>query len=145
MLEEIGTTFPKQSLLSLPVANLSKVRDLEFFEGPLISEFRNASGEPFIYYWCDSDEHSNRWLVFRSARRDVIRYTHRQISLLDLLRFGLDGFVYVVDLGNDQEWNRIAFAPLAALPSSYFPLPSAMFNPTLASDGESATSTSAAT
>jgi hypothetical protein len=81
-------TIGGERLAALPVV-LEHVRDIEYFDGPLLGEFRDPEGRPWIYYWCDSDqERSHRWLVLRTTPEAIAAYVSRGGELLDLIRGG---------------------------------------------------------
>lgn len=106
----------------LPI-DLELVRDIEEFDGPLLSEFRSADGETFLYYWCDCSETTNRWLVVRTPPQDLFRYLVGRSSLRSLIRDCRDGFLYVVDVDGDAAILAAWFAYADKLPESYLPGP----------------------
>ncbi len=123
-------------LNAFPVQGLQKVRDLEFFEGPLLAEFRSPGGDTYLYSWCDTGEGENRWMVFRVSRMDLAKYTHQRISLLDLVRACRDGFVYLLDMGAEADVLQARLCTLEQLPGSYLPAKDAFFDPDLMPGGK---------
>lgn len=107
-------------LVRLPV-ELEFVRDLEEFDGPLLSEFRSSDGDTFLYYWCDCDERANRWLVVRTPRQDLFRYLVGRVSLRSLIRDCRDGFLYMVDLDGDATVISAWFVYAEKTPENYLP------------------------
>src|SRR5689334_21676043 len=105
-------------LQRLPV-ELEIVRDLEEFDGPLLSEFRSPEGDTFLYYWCDCDEQANRWLVVRTPKQDLFRYLVGRISLRRLIRECRDGFLYAVDLDDDAAVVSAWFLYAESIPENY--------------------------
>src|SRR5262245_38565982 len=81
---------------ALPV-QLSHVRDIEGYEGPLLSEFRSEHGEPYLYHWCDRDKTHNRWLVVRTVKREILRYEAGDIPLRRLIYECPDRLAFVCD------------------------------------------------
>lgn len=116
------------SLARLPV-DLEFVRDIEEFEGPLLSEFRSSDGETFLYHWCDCDERANRWLVFRVSRQDLFRYLAGRVSLRSLIQERRDGFLYVVDLDGDATLLSAWLVDADKLPENYLPGPDSVRQP----------------
>jgi hypothetical protein len=110
-----------QSLMHFPPGKLKRVRDLEYYQGPLLSEFKSKTGEPYLYLWRESDQKCNRWLVFRTSRRDLARFLTGGLTLLDLIQDNRDGFVYLVDLDSAAEISSVSIAFLEQLPASYLP------------------------
>ncbi len=108
-------------LPALPVSGLTKVRDLVYFDGPLLSEFKSSSGDTYLYHWCDVDGGFNKWMIFRVSRKDLVKYLHRRISLSRLISLSQDGFVYLVDIGPDKNEKNIFLVPMASIPDDYLP------------------------
>lgn len=115
-------------LQRLPV-DLEFVRDLEEFDGPLLSEFRSADGETFLYYWCDCSDQANRWLVVRAPREDLLRYLVGLTPLRTLIRECRDGFLYVVDLDGAAVALSAWFVYAENVPERYLPGPGSFRRP----------------
>lgn len=96
------------------------VRDLQSFEGPLLSEFR-SSRERFLYWWCDRDERHHRWLVMRAEARAVHRLTSGLLSMRRLIQDLPDGYVFVVDVDGEGEPRHVSMSPVGTLPHDYVP------------------------
>lgn len=116
-------------VVSLPP--LAHVRDIEAFEGPLLSERQGPNGSIYVEKWCDRDPlHGWRTLLVRVDRSKIVDYVLFRISLLDLLRSNSD-IGYVVDY-KGSERVRVLRVRVSSLPDSYLPRPSAMHDPSLA-------------
>lgn len=111
----------------LPV-KLNHVRDLEFFEGPLLSEFKSSRGDTFVFYWCDSDQETNRWLVIRTPKSQLLRYLVRRSDLLELIDNCPDQTAYVVDIDSSFAHKSIWFANVQDIPADYKPTAGAKFD-----------------
>lgn len=124
---------PPENFLAIPLArlpiDLEFIRDIEEFDGPLLSEFRSSAGDSFLYYWCDCNEEANRWLVVRTPRQDLFRYFVGRISLRSLIRECRDGFLYIVDLDADATPLSAWFALPGKLPDNYLPGPESVRQP----------------
>jgi hypothetical protein len=127
---DVGIDLP-----AFPVQGLQKIRDLEFFEGPLLAEFRSAGGDTYLYSWCATGEHEHRWMVFRTSRMDLAKFIHQRMTLLELVRACRDGFVYLLDLGSQAEIRRAQLCTLEQLPKNYLPAKDSLFDPNLMPDG----------
>jgi len=115
-------------LVRIPV-DLEFVRDLEAFDGPLLSEFQSSDGETFLYYWCDCSDQANRWLVVRTPREDLFRYLVGRTPLLSLILECRDGFLYVVDIDRDAEVLSAWFVYAENVPENYLPGPKSFRQP----------------
>lgn len=130
-LKAIGFT----RLQQLPLA-LEHVRDLEEYDGPLLSEFRSDKGETYLYKWCDSDEHSNRWIILRAPPAQLFPYLLRKATLRQLVLDCLDRAVYLVDLDNEANVSTVWFGGVDRLPPDYVPSPESHFSGELSSVAE---------
>jgi len=109
------------NLTQFPLKNLSKVAELIYFDGPLLSLFESPNKDNYLYYWCDVDNNYNRWLVFRINTRDLNLYLTGQVRLQKLLLYPIDGFLYAVDIDNDIQYCNIYLLYPENLPEIYLP------------------------
>lgn len=101
--------------------NLRFVIDLIYFEGPLLSLFKNGSGDSYLCYWCDVDENDNRWMILRLSKTNLKSYISKKLSLNHLILSPVDGFVYILDIGDDVQYNNIYLVLPENLPEQYVP------------------------
>ncbi len=101
--------------------DLNHVMDLIYFEGPLLSLFKNESGDHYLYYWCDVDDIYNRWIIFRISQQNLKNYLLKKTALSDLIVKPVDGFVYVVDINDELRFNNVCLIKSDELPQSYIP------------------------
>lgn len=116
-MEELkGTLIPINSL-----PKLIKIKDLIFFNGPLLSHFESSYKENFLFYWVDADDIFNRWLIFRTTEELIDDYIEKRKSLFELITNPDNGNLYKVDIDNDSVYNNLALVALNDLPNSYLP------------------------
>ena len=53
---------------------LNKVSDLIYFDGPFLSHFVSERGDNYLYYWVDTDDEYNRWLIIRTDIFTIQKY-----------------------------------------------------------------------
>ena len=100
---------------------LTFVRDLEAFDGPILSEYRAEEGGLYLEKWCDRDgEGIERSLIVRTERRALAEYLARRMSMLELLMGPSDGVGFIVDRINDNI-SGVYLALLGNLPAMYLP------------------------
>ncbi|GEM_PF-492692 len=114
-------TIKGSSFREFPLKELTKVADLEYFEGPLLSLFKNNKGDQYLYYWCDCDELVNRWLVFRVSDEKINAFLSKRISLRDLILQPADNFLFSVDLDHVLNQVNSYLIEVAELPELYIP------------------------
>lgn len=99
---------------------LSWVRDLEEFEGPILSELRAEDGGVYLEKWCAKDGELVRTLIVRTEPRAVAEYLAGRISLLSLLTVPSDGIGFIVDRSGDSTAS-VYLVHVPTLPSNYLP------------------------
>lgn len=115
---------------------LEFVRDLETFDGPILSEYRAIhGGAVYVEKWCAREAGVSRFLLVRSERRAIAEFLGGRISMLRLLREASDGIGFLIDRKRDQP-EDVQIVPLANLPRSYFPKPTRMHDEALRPDWE---------
>lgn len=106
---------------NLSIAELTKVSDLIYFDGPFLSHYVHKSGDNYLAYWVDCDDEFQRWLVFRVGITSLQKYVDKKMSLLDVIRQLDDGLVYLVDVDVDGKVITPKILFLSQLPEDYFP------------------------
>lgn len=110
---------------------LTFVRELEGFEGPILSEYRVARGTArYIEKWCAHDSGVVRWLMVRTEERAIAEYLGGRIPMLQLLTESSDGVGFIVDRRGNEEI-AVYLAVIESLPNAYLPAPHAMHDPSL--------------
>lgn len=115
-LPPIGTPIPEPDL------RLRRVRDLEWYEGPLLTEYAGARG-CYLRSWVDRENSIDRWLLWRVSPSDLERYTAKEISLRHLILSAPDGVVMVEDSHVHDTAQPSAFFSIAcrSIPPEYLP------------------------
>jgi len=112
-------------LSEMPFDGLNKESDLLFFDGPLLSHFKDQSGNNYLFYWVDFDEHFNRWLVWKVKEKELTLYLSGTSSLYELMKD--KDFVFSVDIDEDVNFKNIQLVDLSQLPEDYFPTEQAFY------------------
>ncbi|MGH1363896.1 MAG: DUF6575 domain-containing protein [Calditrichia bacterium] len=114
-------SFKNTELSEFPIKNLSKVSDLIYYEGPLLSHFISPSGDNYLYLWCDVDTVTNRWLILRVTSEKLYNYLRQKVTLLELVTSPADGFLYSVDIDENLVYRNIYMLTPENIPQSYLP------------------------
>jgi hypothetical protein len=131
-------SLPGQHLKGLPITGLLKVRDLEYFEGPLLSHFRHERGDHYLYCWCDCDEKANRWMVLRVSETSIIRLVNRFVPLDQVVpKACQDDFVYFVELDSAGSVAETVLCLNEQIPEVYLPEPGVYLDSEIAKDDRS--------
>lgn len=113
---------------------LTFVRSIEEYEGPILSEFRDDSGTPYLEKWvdCSHDQKTSRFLVVASNASAIEEYLAGQLSMLDLLTLPNENKGILVDTKmRTGEVVRSARVDIRTLPTEYMPDSTAMYDETL--------------
>jgi hypothetical protein len=108
---------------------LTHVRDLEEFEGPILSELAGEDGSVWLEKWCACHNGEPRTLVVKSSRHSVDEYLDGRASMLDLLTIPNKNSGFLVD--SSRHGLVVCEVWVSELPESYLPKPSAMHNESL--------------
>lgn len=110
--------------------NLSHVRDLEYFEGPLMSEFISEDGTSYIHHWCDCDGDNpysnnkvNRWLVFKTTPELIESWENMEVgqNIRTVFRgMFAENIAYIVDI-NGSDVVRAWQLGIDEIPDTYIP------------------------
>jgi hypothetical protein len=113
-----------EQLNSFPLQDLIKLADLIYYDGPFLSLFRNHEGKNYLYYWCDSNDICNRWLVFEIDNRTLNSYLSRSQSLHNVIQSATEGSVFSVDIEGDYENHKFLNPRMLSvenIPAEYLP------------------------
>ncbi|MBQ0021481.1 MAG: hypothetical protein KBT39_13300 [Bacteroidales bacterium] len=100
---------------------LQKCSDLIWFDGPLLSHYMTESGDHYLYYWVESDEEYNRWMLVRTNIIAIKDYVQRRTTLRKLISAPEDGIVWVADVDDNLNFHHTTMLSIAALPEDYLP------------------------
>jgi len=114
----------------LPATDLRKVADLTYFDGPLLSLFRDTEERSYLYYWCDADEMYNRWLVLRITEEQLAMYIKQTLPLYEMIVHPIGGELFVVDIDSQGQQRAVVLTQPEQLPADYLPQKDALFDAT---------------
>ncbi len=117
-----------------PLPIFTFVRDLEVFEGPLLSELRGEDGSVFLESWCDRNKDLNRTFVVQSSRQEISEYLKGMVTRRNVL-FGSGKAVGYLLEYRKCEVARTLPVKIATLPEDYFPDKTVRHDPELRPPG----------
>lgn len=106
--------------------NLTKVDDLIYYDGPILSHYTDANGDDYLFYWVDYNEDYNRWLIWNLKKDDILSYLDKNKTLRDLIDNN-STFFFVLDKDYNQESEISYLVPRANLPNEYIPVEGSYF------------------
>ena len=102
-------------------STFKRIADLIYFEGPLLSHYVSNKGDDYLFYWVDSDDADNRWLVLRVSLGNLQKYVGKELSLRQLIENPNDGYLYTVDVDDNLHYHNVKLIQPSVLPEEYLP------------------------
>lgn len=103
------------------LAHLQHRIDLQYFDGPLLSLFKDTSLDLYyLFHWVDKDDTKNRWLVFQIASSDLCLLMYKSSTTLHDM-YIKHHFVYLVDFDGNGKYHMAHLVKPSMLPVSYIP------------------------
>ena len=105
------------------LAGHKKIADLISYQGPVLSHFRNAENEDFLYYWIDENEVSYRWLVFKIDIFLLKEYLSGGVTLRELISNEKIQYYLIADYTNSKnnEFENVFVLERGRLNDEYLP------------------------
>jgi hypothetical protein len=107
--------------ISFDFGKLIKITDLIYYDGPLLSHYVSEKGDNYLFYWVDSDNEYNRWIVIRCNILSIQKYLDKAATLYSIITQPNDGFVYMVDIDNQVTYHHTKLIQIKNLPEDYKP------------------------
>lgn len=120
-----------EAVTTFPFGNLRLIADLLYFDGPLLSYFKDQADQGYLYYWCDVDEQHNRWLLLPVTKPALRQFLTQQLSLHSLLLTAPPAMMYLVDLDQALHPQGMLRVNVADLPPDYLPEPETYYDASL--------------
>jgi hypothetical protein len=104
-----------------------KMGDLIYYEGALLSHFQDSAktNEHYFFRWVDNDENSNRWLIFKVSREDLIHFFNKELYEFDLI--AKNNVITFLDLDDNLNKLGIYVSAFEDVPNDYLPSKKAFF------------------
>lgn len=100
--------------------SLIRIGDLVNMDGPMLVLFRHRiTGDLYLFDWVDNDEISNRWLIYKVAKTDLIDFIKKRISYKSLFDKNQTN-TYFADIESDN-FNHYKIYRIKNIPSEYIP------------------------
>lgn len=100
---------------------LEKVGDLMYFDGSLMSVYKDLNNNPFILDWVDSNDKFNRWLVYQINLTSLNSYIIGESTHYNLLNNPINAIIFVVDKDKNNLIVNCQICSPNNLPYDYFP------------------------
>lgn len=91
--------------------------DLIYFDGPMLSLFKQEDGQDVLIGWLDCDEKRNRWCIVPISRDELRMYLSKKITLRSI--FVASARTIIFHTGADSK--RRNFSEIPSIPEEYLP------------------------
>lgn len=110
--------------------HFTKIGDLLFFEGSLMTLFKDTKSNShlFLFDWADSDATYNRWLIYNIKPIDILNYLNLELTHLDLIK--KSDTLYFVDIDKNLNFHNYQKIDFPNIPNSYLPDENCLFDKT---------------
>ena len=113
---------------NFPIAQLQKIGDLDYFEGPSLSLFKSEEDNAlYLFDWVDCAKNAHRWLVYTVSPQQLTQFIARKLSRYDLV--SIEKKVNIVDLSSDFMLLQAYSVKISDLPQTYLPNKNSFFDP----------------
>jgi hypothetical protein len=113
----------------MQLKNLIHVRDIEYFEGPLLSEYKDENGNSYIKKWCSWNDVSETWLLVLTTKNNINAYLSKNISLLKLIENGKQFIIETRNINGSSSSHNVMFEDIDV---DYLPKNDAFYDESLA-------------
>ena len=116
-------TIEGTSLTELPWQTLTFEEMLEYYDGPRLMLQKTDTGETYLAWWTDADEHTDRWVHIRMGRDRLKAVLSGEMPARAAFEEPEDGRLLVVDReAGGEEPVRIVAAEPSAVPPDTLPM-----------------------
>ncbi len=104
------------------LAKQVKLFDIEYYEGPMLSLFRDDKVDNFyLYKWLDVDKTGHKWLIFKTNLDNLYDYLHQNIDEKTLVENASDGRYTIAVIQSDLTFGGIEQFTNVSLPTQFSP------------------------
>jgi len=102
--------------------------DLIEYNGPLLSLYYNKKGDYYLFYWTDSDDECNKWMILRVDLNTLRKYIDGEITLRQVILEPADNFVWFIDLDSNMNVKNTLCVSMEDIPQGYLPSTDSYFD-----------------
>jgi len=107
--------------------SLVRIGDLINIDGPMLVVFKNITSQDFyLFDWVDNNNKSNRWLIYKVDKKDLIHFLKTKISYKTLFEKN-SSTLYFTDI-ESEEFQAFKIFKLKGLPLGYKPDKDVLFD-----------------
>lgn len=129
LIKLIGESIPKkQSFLG----KLIFVTNVIYFDGPLLSLYKNSFNDNFLVAWVDGDQKRNRWMTIKVSTCDLYAYINKKISLKSI--YGKANEFVFFHTSSSSKQTSIYKVLAENFPKKYYPSEDSFFDDEIISE-----------
>src|SRR5688572_17020448 len=117
-----------ENIGKLPFRGLKKVADLIYFDGPILSHFKDEFNKDLLFYWVDYNNEVNRWIVIQINEHLLSKYLLKKIPLTNIFNNPINDIFFSLEIGDKLEYRNIVQIFKGDLPGEYMPEDNSVFS-----------------
>jgi hypothetical protein len=99
-----------------------KLFDIEDYDGPMLSLFRDDKVDSFyLYKWLDAESNGHKWLIFKTNLDNLYDYIHQNIDEKTLIKKALGGQYTTVVIQQNLVYAAVKRFTSASFTSAFLP------------------------
>lgn len=106
---------------SLPYQGLHRITDILYFDGPILTHYKDVDGCDYLYHWVDDDSEYNRWLVYPVSEDALLAYVQGDDDIASLI--DENTLIVVLDIDTSGKHSNMQLLKARYLPEEYLPIP----------------------
>ena len=100
--------------------SLVRIGDLINMDGPMLVVFKNITSQDlYLFDWVDNDNKSNRWLIYKVDKSDLLSFIKTKKSYKNLFDRN-NSTIYFTDIDSNN-FNQYKIYELRGIPETYKP------------------------
>ncbi len=115
----------------MDIRDVTKLFDLEYYDGPLLSLFADVNGDFYLYKWYDMAPNAHQWLVWRVQYETLLRYLNGMATEFDLLHEDINEPFYLVEFSEKGQPVVVEILAHSHTLETYSELKTVYFDPEL--------------
>lgn len=103
------------------ISSLTRVNDLIYYDGPLLTNYISNDGFHYLFYLVDSDKLYNRWMIFKTDEQHLFDYIDNKTTLYNIITNCLNNYVTFIDIDNNKKLHNQKNVEVQNIPTVYLP------------------------
>lgn len=86
---------------------LKFVEDLLYYDGPLVSLYKNDQDENFLYWWLNNETHVQNWALLKLSQTTVDDFINKKKTCLETIKSAFECYLVCCVFEKDKSYNLV--------------------------------------